>query len=73
MKTYNKLYERTYSIENLISAFVKAKKGKSKKDYVIEFENNLNKNLRQLQLELKNKTYQPRKLKKFIVCFHYNP
>jgi len=68
MKTYKNLYEKTYSIENLISSFVKARKGKTKKDYIINFESNLNKNLRQLQLELKNKIYKPHRLKKFIVC-----
>ena len=67
MKTYNNLYKKVYSIENLILAFKKARLGKSKRDYVIEFESNLSKNLRQLQLELKDKIYQPRKLKKFIV------
>jgi len=67
MKTYNNLYKKTYSIENLISAFKRAKLGKSKKGYVVEFESDLDENLRQLQLELKNRIYQPRKLKKFIV------
>ncbi len=67
MKTYNNLYKKVCSIENLILAFKKARLGKSKRDYVIEFESNLSKNLRQLQLELKDKIYQPRKLKKFIV------
>lgn len=67
MKTYNKLYEKTYSIENLRLAFKKARKRKSKKDYIINFESNLNKNLRQLHSELKNKIYQPTKLKKFVV------
>jgi len=67
MKTYNKLYKKTHLIENLTSAFKKARKGKSKKDYVINFESNLNKNLKLLHNELKNKTYKPHKLKKFIV------
>ena len=67
MKTYNKLYEKIYSKDNLTSAFKKARKGKSKKDYVINFESDLNKNLKLLQNELRNKIYEPRKLKKFIV------
>jgi retron-type reverse transcriptase len=67
MKTYNKLYEKLYSIENLISAFKKARKGKSKKDYVISFESNLNRNLKLLQKELKSKTYKPCQLKKFVI------
>jgi len=67
MKTHNNIFKNIYSIENIISAFKKARKGKSKKDYVIIFESNLNKNLRLLQNELKNKIYEPNKLKKFIV------
>ncbi len=67
MKTYKRLLEKTYSIENLISAFKKARKGKSKRDYVISFESNLSKNLKLLREELKSKTYKPHKLKKFIV------
>ena len=67
MKTYNNLYKEIYLIENLILAFRKARLGKSKKDYVINFESNLNKNLRLLQDELKNKNYKPHRLKKFIV------
>lgn len=67
MKTYNKLYEKLYSIENLISAFKKARKGKAKKDYVISFESNLNRNLKLLQKELKSKTYKSYKLKKFVI------
>ena len=67
MKTYNKLYEKLYLKDNLISAFKKARKGKRKKDYVIKFESDLNKNIKLLQEELKLKTYRPHKLKKFIV------
>ena len=67
MKTYKNLYEKTYSIENLVSAFKKARKGKLKKDYVISFEKNLGKNIRLLRKELKSKTYKPHKLKKFII------
>ena len=67
MKTYNKLYERLCSKENLISAFRKARKGKSKKGYVIHFESNLIKNLRNLQNDLKDKKYYPSRLKKFVI------
>ena len=67
MKTYNKLYEKLYSKENLISAFKKARKGKRKKDYVINFESDLDKNIRLLQKELKLKIYIPHKLRKFII------
>ena len=40
MKTYNNLYEKMISISNLIFAVKKARKGKTKKFYVIEFQNN---------------------------------
>ena len=67
MKTYNNLYEKLYSIENITLAFKKARLGKSRKDYIIKFELDLNKNLKLLQNELKDKTYKPHKLKRFIV------
>lgn len=67
MKTYNKLYEKLCSKENLISAFKKARKGKSSKNYVIHFESNLDKNINVLQKQLKLKTYYPSKLKKFVI------
>jgi len=67
MKTHNKLYKKLYSKENLISAFREARKGKSKKDYVINFESNLERNIAILQRDLRLKKYNPTKLKKFII------
>jgi len=67
MKTYNKLYKKLYSKENLISAFRKARKGKSKKDYVVNFESELEKNLITLQRDLRLKKYRPSRLKKFVI------
>ncbi len=67
MITYNKLYEKLCSTENLTLAFNKAKKGKSKKEYVINFEYNLESNLKELRNELINKTYSPNPLKKFMI------
>ena len=67
MKTYKKLYEKIYSTNNLISAFKKARKGKSKKNYVINFESNLEKNIAILQRDLRLKKYTPSRLKKFII------
>lgn len=67
MKTYKNLYKEICSMENLLLAFQRARKGKSKKDYVINFEKNLIENLKQLQSELKNKIYQPKPLRKFVV------
>ena len=54
-------------MKNLILAWRKARKGKTKKDYVIEFEKNLPKNLKLLHEELKNQTYKPKPLKTFIL------
>ena len=52
---------------NLFLAWRKARKGKTKKDYVKEFEKDLIKNLLELHEELKNQTYKPKPLKTFIL------
>src|SRR3989344_9542846 len=67
MNTYNKLYSKLCSYENLLLAYKKARKGKTKRNYVIKFENNLDFNLKLLQFELVNKIYGQRKLKLFII------
>ena len=67
MRTYKNLYRKFCSYNNLFLAYKKARKGKTKKDYVKEFEKNLTENLRQLQRELINKTYKPRPLKRFVI------
>lgn len=67
MKTYKNLYKRLCSKETLFIAYKKARKGKSKKPSVIEFEKNLIKEIDRLHQELINKTYIPCPLKRFIV------
>lgn len=67
LKTYKKLYPKLCSYENLFLAYKKARKGKSKKDYVLKFESKLIENLKLLQKQLTKKTYSPRPLRKFIV------
>jgi retron-type reverse transcriptase len=67
MGTYKNLYEKLCSYDNLLLAFKKAKKRKSRKGYVIKFESNLENELKQLQIELISSTYGPRPLKTFIV------
>ena len=67
MKKYKKLYKKLCSINNLALAFRKARKGKSKKFYVIEFEKNIDENLKKLQKELLEFIYKPKKLKRFII------
>jgi len=63
----NNLYSQIYNLSNLILAWRKARKHKTKKDYVIEFEKNLIENLLKLQEELKNHSYSPFPLKTFIL------
>jgi len=67
MKTYNNLYVEVCSLRNLELAYRKARKRKSKKPYVIEFEKNLQQELKDLKRELESLTYKPRSLKRFIV------
>lgn len=67
MKTYNKLYEEICSMNNLANAWKEARKGKTKKLYVIAFEKNLRENLLQLRQELLEQTYAPQKLVIFIL------
>lgn len=67
MKTYKNLYDNICYLSNLRIAFRKARKGKTKKWYVKEFEVDLENNLLQLKQELETLTYQPMPLKRFIV------
>jgi len=48
-------------------AFKKARKGKSKKQYVIKFEANLENELSKLKKELETLTYKPKPLKTFVI------
>lgn len=61
------IYEKIYSLDNLEIAFRKAKTGKSKRRYVKRFQSDLKNNLLKLREELVNQTYQPNKLKTFIL------
>ena len=67
MKTYKNLYPQIYSMQNLILAWQKARKGKTKKQYIIKFEKDLAYNLRLLNLELKYQKYKPKHLETFIL------
>jgi RNA-directed DNA polymerase len=66
-KTYVNLYSQTINLKNLILAWRKARKHKTKKAYVIEFEANLRENLLKLQEELENQTYKPEPLVNFVI------
>lgn len=63
METYKDLYKKICSYENLELAFQKARKGKSLKHYVIEFEKDLENNLLKLRTELSLHSYRPKPLK----------
>ncbi len=67
MRTYKNLYEKIISLDNLSLAWMKARKRKTKKEYVIEFEKNLLKNLTKLHNELNFQTYKPKPLETFIL------
>ena len=67
MKTYKNLYAEIYNLSNLLLAWRKARKGKTKKDYVVEYEKDVIKNLLKIQEELKDQTYKPLPLRTFIL------
>ena len=67
MKSYNNLYEKIISIENLLLAESKARKGKTSKLYVQEFEKELVWNILKLHCELKYNYYLPKSLESFVV------
>ena len=61
------LYNEICSLENIGFAFKKARKGKTLKPYVIEFECNLEENLQKLHYELITQIYNPKPLETFII------
>jgi len=63
----NNAYEQIYNLSNLILAWREARKGKTKKIYVIEFEKNTLGNLLTLQKELINQIYSPLPLVTFVL------
>ncbi len=67
MKTYQDIYEQLISLDNLYSAYRKARKGKTRKHYVLEFEQYLANNLIKLHEELKSQNYKPEQLETFTL------
>ncbi len=63
----NNFYPEIYNLSNLILAWRRARKGKTKKVYVLEFENKITENLLKLYHELKSEKYQPKSLVTFIL------
>lgn len=68
MKTVKNLYPQIIELKNLFDAFKKAAKGKRWKPYVDFFKLNLEKELLQLQNELRSKTYQPGEYHNFYIA-----
>ncbi len=67
METYTNLYEIICTKQNLELAWRKARKRKTQKQYVIEFEKNLHDNLLFLRVELLLHAYRPQPLETFIL------
>lgn len=67
MKRKGNIYQNMISIENLQIAYSIAIQGKSKQKGVIKFNENLENNLFELHIELKNKTYKTAEYKHFIL------
>ncbi len=67
MKTYNRLYERLISLDNLEDAYWKARSHKSNNSRIIEFDKHQQLHLAVLDRELKDKTYQPQQLRNFVL------
>ncbi len=61
------MYSKICSLDNLNLAFKRARKGKTLKSYVIDFESDLEANLQKLHNELVNQTYKPKPLETFII------
>jgi len=67
MKTFKHLFDRICSFENLLQAAKKAEKGKRFKENVARFNINLEKELLQLQRELRSHSYVPGKYHHFTI------
>lgn len=67
MKSYKHIYSELCSFDNIWFAFKKARKHKTQKQYVTDFENNLLKNILDLQQELISQTYRPKPLVTFAI------
>lgn len=67
MKTYRNLYQKVCSYENIVLAWKKARKGKTLKQYVIDFEKDIKNNLALLRVELLLHSYRPKPLNTFIL------
>jgi RNA-directed DNA polymerase len=67
LKTYRNLYPQVHTWENLELAYRKARKGKRARDPVAAFEFDRERNLVELQEELRRKTYRPGPYHSFVI------
>ncbi|MFH1521840.1 MAG: reverse transcriptase/maturase family protein [archaeon] len=67
MKTYKNLFEKVCGYDNLYSAYLKARRGKTKLAEVLKFTYNLESELSNLQYELENQIYETREYRHFII------
>ncbi len=67
MELNEEIYEDICSLDNLILAWKKARKGKTKRRYVKRFQRELMNNLLKIKEELLTQKYQPNRLKTFIL------
>jgi retron-type reverse transcriptase len=68
MKTYNNLFNKICSFQNLHLAYLKARKCKRYRNEILKFSYNLETNLTDLQKELSNQTYKHGSYREFTVC-----
>ena len=67
MKTIKNIFPEIVELRNIYTAFLKAAKGKKWKPYVDIFKANLEKELLQLQADLKSKQYLPGEYHNFYI------
>ncbi|HPC37610.1 MAG TPA: reverse transcriptase/maturase family protein [Candidatus Paceibacterota bacterium] len=67
MKTYKNLYNNIWDFQNLLKSYYAARKRKNDKDYVINCEWNLERELLEIKKEIQEKNYQPSVYQKFFV------
>lgn len=66
-KTYNNLWDKVISFQNIYNAYLKAKKNKRFQSEILKFGNNLEVNIIAIQNELIQKTWKPSRYRQFYV------
>jgi hypothetical protein len=66
-KSIRQVFLKTLTFEKMYDAYLRAKKLKTRKQEVLEFEYNIEENIVNLILELKNNTYHIGKYREFTV------